>query len=232
MPFVVRFVDKENCIREEFLDFILCDTSTTGYALSVKLVAEMRSFGLDIRKLLGQCYDGAGNMAGKLNGAATLVQQQPGTDKGKYFHCAAHALNLCIVATSKLTPVSNMWSVVREVALFFSNSPKRQQLLQEIIEDKLPDARHHKLVSLCRTRRMARNNVFLALYPAVVDTLTFISGGIGWNRDSASLASSLLSSVTQFTFLATFTIASKILKYSATIAVSLQKRSLDIITAY
>ena len=40
MPFVVRFVDQDNNIREEF-DFILCDEGTTGHAIATKLIEEL-----------------------------------------------------------------------------------------------------------------------------------------------------------------------------------------------
>ena len=40
MPSIVRFVDQDN-IREEFLDFILCDEGTTGYAIATKLIEEL-----------------------------------------------------------------------------------------------------------------------------------------------------------------------------------------------
>ena len=33
----------------------------------------------------GQCYDGAGNMAGRLNGASTLIKEE--YNKAIYFHC-------------------------------------------------------------------------------------------------------------------------------------------------
>ena len=64
MPFVVRFVDQDNNIREEFLDFILCDEDTTGHAIATKLIEELNMCGLPLSKLRGQWFDGAENMAG------------------------------------------------------------------------------------------------------------------------------------------------------------------------
>ena len=59
MPFVVRFVDNDNHIREEFLDFILCDEGTTGQAIAAKLLEELNICGLSLSKLRGQCFDSA-----------------------------------------------------------------------------------------------------------------------------------------------------------------------------
>ena len=102
MPFVVRFVDAQDNIREEFVDFVLCDEGTTGRAITDKILFKLDEYKLNIGNIRGQCYDGAGNMAGRMNGAAALIQGESGASKAQYFHCSAHALNLCIVATTKV----------------------------------------------------------------------------------------------------------------------------------
>ena len=42
----------------------------------------------------GQCYDGAGNMAGRLSGASSLIRKAH--EKDIYVHCMNHHLNLCV----------------------------------------------------------------------------------------------------------------------------------------
>ena len=64
-------------------------------------------------------------MAGRMNSAAALIQDETAASKVQYFHCSAHALNLCVVATTKVQAVPQMWSILREVSLFFNSSPKR-----------------------------------------------------------------------------------------------------------
>jgi len=75
----------------------------------------------------GQCYDGAGNMSGRLNGASSLIRAEH--DKAIYVHCMNHRLNLCFADTCQLPLVRNMMDVVRKLSEFFDNSPKRQQHL-------------------------------------------------------------------------------------------------------
>ena len=41
MALIVRFVDKQGHIREEFLDFIHCDEGTTGRPLSGKIISSL-----------------------------------------------------------------------------------------------------------------------------------------------------------------------------------------------
>ena len=74
LPLVLWFVDGSGTIRKEFIDFICCDTGTTGAAIAEKILGALREYGLDLDYLRGQSYDGAGNMAGKCKGAAVCIQ--------------------------------------------------------------------------------------------------------------------------------------------------------------
>ena len=49
-------------------------------------------------------------MAGKYEGVAAQIQQK--YPKAKYFHCAAHALNLCVVSASKVQAIRNMHGTI------------------------------------------------------------------------------------------------------------------------
>ena len=64
MPIVLRFVDMASNICEEFVGFALCDEGTSGACLSAVILSFLEKLGLDSKKLRGQGYDGAGNMAG------------------------------------------------------------------------------------------------------------------------------------------------------------------------
>jgi len=70
----------------------------------------------------GQCYDGAGNMSRRLNGASSLIKAEH--DKAIYVHCMNHRLSLCVADTCQLPLVRNMMDVVRKFSEFFNNSPK------------------------------------------------------------------------------------------------------------
>lgn len=62
-------LEKHN-IREEFLETLLCYSRIT----CADIAKEVEQLGLDIRKMHNQAYDGAVNMAGKMNGVASLMQ--------------------------------------------------------------------------------------------------------------------------------------------------------------
>ena len=98
-----RFVDATNSVRKEFVEFIFCDTGTSGNAIADKILEALQEYGLNVNYLHGQVFDGAGNMAGKYRGMAAIIQST--YPKAVYVHCAAHSLNLCVVAACNIQMV-------------------------------------------------------------------------------------------------------------------------------
>ena len=62
LPICVRFVDKSNDIREEFLEFGRC-TQVNGEAISNEILRIIKKSDLDIMNCRGQGYNGASNMS-------------------------------------------------------------------------------------------------------------------------------------------------------------------------
>ena len=234
LPLVLRYVDTQGQAREEFIELILCDTGTSGRAIADKILDTLHKLSLDPQNLRGQAYDGAGNMAGKYRGAAALIQKD--FPRAAYFHCAAHALNLCVVAACRVQSVQNMVGMLEQVCLFFTMSPKRHGELAGHISN-LPESEtsRKKLVNICKTRWVARIEsfeVFISLLPAVVETFEVISTESTWNTESSRKAASLLLSITQFGFLITLVVFESCFGYTKGLTVALQSRSIDICTAY
>jgi len=86
---------------------------------------------LDLEKLRGQAYDGAGNTAGSIRGTAVLITAE--FPLALYLHCASHSLNLAVVKSFQVTSVCNMMGVVEKVSKFFDAHPKRQTALEKAI---------------------------------------------------------------------------------------------------
>ena len=53
LPLVLRFVDEVGAIRE-FVEFILCESGTTGEALTRTIISTLERFALDLSYLRGQ----------------------------------------------------------------------------------------------------------------------------------------------------------------------------------
>ena len=96
----------------------------------------MLCYSLDLSNLRGQAYDGAGNMAGSVNGTAALITADD--PLALYLHCASHCLNLAVVSSLQVTSIHNMMGVVRRVYQFFAAHPKQQRTLEKAISDTQP----------------------------------------------------------------------------------------------
>lgn len=241
LSIVIRFVDKSHTIREEFVGFHLCEEGTSGQAIKDLIVnAVTTDLGLSMDDCRGQCYDGAGNMAGRLNGASTLIRREH--EKAIYVHCMSHRLNLCIADTCSLQLVKDMMTIVRKLSEFFNNSPKRQQHLIEKIKELLPDNNHSVLINVCRTRWVARidgmDRIVEMLVP-VASALEDIAqnkdkdgqrGHGDWNINSRNDAQSL-SNAMSFTFVVAIVVVRHILDLTRPLTLKLQRKEIDLVKA-
>ena len=82
------------------MEFLHCASSVSGEAIAQNILSAPEKHSFDVNNLRGLGYDGAGNMAGKYQGAAARIQRNH--PKAIDVHCAAHILNLCIVAACKV----------------------------------------------------------------------------------------------------------------------------------
>ena len=130
LSIVLRYVDCDTLVvREDLVCFTECDTGISGHALAENITCMLEGLGLDLANLRGQAYDGAGNMAGVLNGAsATINSQYP---LAMYLHCTSHCLNLTVIKSLEVTSVRNMMGIIGRVYQFFDAHPKRQTSLEK-----------------------------------------------------------------------------------------------------
>ena len=54
LPLIIRFVDQSGMSREEFLEFVLCDNSTSGQEIADKIKFTLEKLTLDLNDLRGQ----------------------------------------------------------------------------------------------------------------------------------------------------------------------------------
>ena len=67
LSLVIRYVDSDSVIREEFFDFLHCDLGLSGKALAETVLGGLSNRGLDIRNCRGQDYDRAAAVSGHIN---------------------------------------------------------------------------------------------------------------------------------------------------------------------
>ena len=237
---VIRFVDSEKHIREEFLGFITVER-ITGEVLGAALLSWLKTHNVDISFCRGQGYDGASNMSSSTKGVQARIREA--SPLALYTHCQSHQLNLCIVKTCSLPKIRNASGVISEIAKFFNYSPKRQHFFEHVIESNAPTKTKKKLKDLCRTRwvqRIDAYTVFYDLYSSIINTMEHISTysceygetDWSWDTDTITKARGFLHQLNSFEFLLAFNITMRLLSSLRSLTVKLQKTSNDILAAY
>lgn len=230
LPIVIRYVKStDSKAKEAFVGFIELEERPTGRAIATAVVDLVTSLGLDMANCRGQCYDGAGNMAGRVNGAAKLILND--YPKAEFTHCRSHALNLAVMKGCKVQTVKNMLNVVGDLTRFFDGHPVRANILKSHVEK---ECSKKGLIELCMTRWVERvdslDNLF-ELYPYVVNALNEIGEG-DFSGDTSSKANGLVTQLTTSNFVVAFALVRSLLHYSRGLTSKLQNRSLDWLSAY
>lgn len=127
----LRYVDESGDICEDFLKYINCQSGLTGEVLYQEVSDALESFNLDKQFCRGQGYDGAGAVAGSVNGLAQrFLNDNP---KALWTHCRGHRLNLAIWSSVGIVSVRNLMDTIQNVTYFFKFSPIRNDHLTGFI---------------------------------------------------------------------------------------------------
>jgi len=144
---------------------------TDGETLSKKILSQLSQYGVLTESIIGQSYDGAGNMSGKYTGLKTRIQQvQP---KALYIWCKAHRLNLVIEATVCCCPeIRNAVGILQELHNFF-NGHKRNAVLKKMQESEKYKRTLKRVADTTRSWRCVEDGVHMALqcFDAISDAL-------------------------------------------------------------
>ncbi|KAF0732371.1 zinc finger MYM-type protein 1-like, partial [Aphis craccivora] len=141
----VRYVDQNNQLREDFLCFLPV-YDLTGENLTRIILEECEKLGLDLNKLIGQGYDGAGNMSGQFNGVQSRIRQI--YPKAVFVHCASHRLNLALSSALSTKSVRNCLGVMKDIINLFRNNALAGETLKNSILELIPETKKTRLVGL------------------------------------------------------------------------------------
>ena len=214
LSFCLRYIDENDDICEDFLKYIHCPSGLTGKDLYNEIISSLESFNLDIQNCCGQGYDGAGAVAGKVNGLAALFLKE--NPKALYPRCASHRQNLAICSPCDIVSVRNLMITVKYVKYFFKFSPIRADHLEKFILSKEEGKKvKTKLLDPSRTRCVARIDgleLFEDEFVSVVKTLEFfcLNPKSKVNRDTVSRSQTLLNHLSNFPFIVTLVFTRKI----------------------
>ena len=226
ISFVLRYFYKGS-VHESFLTYKAAE-SLNAEGLSKTIVSTLESFGLDYKEnLVGQGYDGAAVMSGKLSGVSTRIS---GICKyAIYIHCHAHILNLVLVDAAKAEPeVADFFSLLSRLYVFLSGSYvhiKWKRIQEEMYTKKF------ELQRLSDTRWACRYYACHAIYkrlPAILKVLDEIAAESGTDRatDARGLKAQL-----DFRFLLMLSLFDTILGKCKSASDMFQSRAVDLAKA-
>ncbi|XP_049345786.1 uncharacterized protein LOC125810323 [Solanum verrucosum] len=138
MAIVLRYVDRMGFVMVRLIDIIhIQDTS----ALSLKetIINLLAQHSLSPSRVRGQCYDGASNMQGEVNGLKMLIRQESRSAYSIY--CFAHQLQLTLVGISKkCVEVGKLVVLVSNIFNVLGSSFKRMDDLRDSQKAAIQDA--------------------------------------------------------------------------------------------
>lgn len=104
--------------RESLLSFEKSD-SLCARPIADFVIAKLTEFGVELSKMISQCYDGANVMKGDYNGIQTIVQQKLNRII-PYVHCFNHRLHLVVIAAiEKINAPSLFFGEIKMLYNFF-----------------------------------------------------------------------------------------------------------------
>ena len=210
--------DKKYSVQEDFVTFV-STRGTTGETLSNIILTRIAQFGLDPANIVGQGYDGAGNMSGHTRGAQACISSQ--YPRAKYVHCKNHSLNLAIIHSCKQRIVSNMFSTLCELLYFLTSSPKRLQV------DNTASGSGPRLQRMCETRWSQHAECVIKCidnFTSIIAALSQMSNDSDQNTSSSAF--SFLKSVSSYDFVITICTCQSILPHLTPLSDHMQDATL------
>ncbi|CAH1985723.1 unnamed protein product, partial [Acanthoscelides obtectus] len=214
----------KSVILEDFLEFIHVE-DVSAQALATTIISHLLSYNLDMDKWIGQGYDGAAVMSGRLRGVRTIISEQ--YPKAQFVHCVAHVLNLVLAHSCGIPMIRNCIGTIKSVINFFRQSPLRDGLLKKIADQI--NSSHSTLISLCETRWTEKHVAverFAEMVPVIRETLGALQDAA--SSDVATQAYHLQTAVDNSQFIVSLVILRKVFSYTANLNKAMQKVNVDL----
>ena len=166
---IIRRASEDLQVDEEFIG--LYQTSTTDAATLAALIKDVfMRLNVSMKKLCGQCFDGASAMSGYRTGVAKLISDiEP---RAVFTHCYGHALNLAANDTLKQSKLmKDVLDTSREITKLIKYFPRREGIFMKL-KESLP-ASSTGIRVLCPTRWTVRADTLSSIisnYEALQNT--------------------------------------------------------------
>ena len=145
---VIRFVDGDQHIKVDFLNFITVER-ITGEFLANVLLSWLESHNTNVSFYRGQGYDRASKMSSSTAGVQAWIRSV--SPMAFYIHCQSHQLNLSVVKAYSIAQIRYANDVISKIAFFFSIIPQSPSTSFSTSLMRIAQQDKKEIKDLCKT---------------------------------------------------------------------------------
>ncbi|KAA0704065.1 52 kDa repressor of the inhibitor of the protein kinase [Triplophysa tibetana] len=235
LPVFVRFVDKSNCLREEFVGFLLLEGDVE--AITKRLIDEVtEKYGLDMQHCRGQGYFCSGVSTLKVKAMlARITELYP---LATLTPCSNCSLNICLANSMTLTGVYLVMSTLKKLEAFFSKSPLLLNQLENAISIYYQgnDEKISMLKEACYSKWTEEHDAF-EIAVDLLESLLLCMDSVHdnedhkWNDEIAHNAFVISEALADFEFVMTLVVLKNTLSFSRAFGKNLQGQTNEVFSA-
>ncbi|XP_044059648.1 THAP domain containing 12b isoform X2 [Siniperca chuatsi] len=234
LPLFLRFVNQQNVLREEFLDFMLFDGDES--ALVERLEAQLTDrWGLSMEDCRGQAHKATGTSTTKMKAVAVLLMEK--YPLALHMPCSHMALNIHLANSLPFPNVQVVMETLRRIGAFF-RTPFTQDELEKAISTHYQknEEKGTALKQACGSGWTEQHNVFdvlLDMLPPLLLCMDSIrDNDDGKFADAATAdAYSITETFADFEIIVTIVILKNVLTFTRAFGRNLQGETLDVFFA-
>lgn len=135
MSICLRWIDSSFSVHEDFVGMYEVHKADSQQLSRILLDVIMR-FGLSVKNLRGQGYDGAAVMSGSNSGVAKRISELE--SRAVFVHCSGHSMNLAVQdAARNVQLIRDTIEFVKDVVNYIRASPLRLRVFETIRQQEI-----------------------------------------------------------------------------------------------
>lgn len=234
LPLFLRFVNQQNVLREEFLDFVPFDGDES--ALVERLEAQLTDrWGLSMEDCRGQAHKATGTSTTKMKAVAVLLMEK--YPLALHMPCSHTALNIHLANSLPFPNVQVVMETLRRIGAFF-RTPFTQDELEKAVSTHYQknEEKGSGLKQTCGPGWTEQHHVFDVLLDLLPPLLLCLDT-IRENNDEmfadaiTAVAYSIAETVADFEIIVTIVILKNVLTFTRAFGRNLQGETLDVFFA-
>lgn len=234
LPLFVRFVNQQNVLREEFLDFVAFNGDEFSLVDKLEAVLTER-FGLSIEDCRGQAHKATGTTTNKMKAVAVLLMEK--YSQALHMPCSQMALNIHLANNLPFPNIQVVMETLRKIGAFFRTPLTHDELLKAISTHfQKNEEKGAALQQACSSEWTKQHNVFdmlLDLLPPLLLCMDSIRDNQSGDFTDAVRADAytIAEIVADFEFIVSAVILKNVLTFTRAFGRNLQGETLDVFFA-